>query len=190
MWLADIMALTPKEFYGLYGRNAELYSEWLRNDPSLPGYGWGIQKCSETGMCHELYRYRCIYLSRLYVDGGFTPWPGLDPVPLIGISFSTDNITIAVGSTGNFTVLFSPPNATDKRLVWTISDSSIATIDPNTGLITGIKDGTVTVTATSVDGGYVATGTVNITSDVPDGTMITEDNIYIVTETNVYIIKE
>ncbi len=186
----DIMILTPPEFYSLYGRNAELYSEWLRNDPSLPGYGWGIEKCSETGMCHELYRYRCLYLHKLYVDGGFTPWPGTDPVGLQGISFVESSIDIYTGQTGKFTVVFNPPNATDKRLVWTISDSSIATIDPNTGVITGIKEGTVTVTATSIDGGFVATGTVVITSETVVYRMITEDGIYMITENGVYMIKE
>lgn len=42
------------------------------------------------------------------------------------------------------------PDYADKRLKWSISDETIANIDENTGLITPIKSGKVTVTATSV----------------------------------------
>lgn len=66
MRLADIMKITPKEFYGIYGKKAELYSEQIRKNPSLPGSPHAVKQCSETGMCDELFRYRCVYLSKLY----------------------------------------------------------------------------------------------------------------------------
>lgn len=49
----------------------------------------------------------------------------------------------------------SPADATLKDVTWSISDQSIATIS-ETGLVTGLHGGVVTVTATSVDGGVKA----------------------------------
>lgn len=47
-----------------------------------------------------------------------------------------------------------PTDATNKELSWSVSDPSIAVIS-KTGLLTGIKNGTVKVTATSNDGSVV-----------------------------------
>lgn len=44
-----------------------------------------------------------------------------------------------------------PENTTDKTVVWSVSDESIATIDQN-GLLTGIGTGSVVVIATTKDG--------------------------------------
>jgi hypothetical protein len=82
MFLDDIMQLSPAEFYGLYGRNAELYCELLRNDSALPVLGFGITKCTESLMAEPLWRYRMVYLSSLYKDGGYDSFgPGVTKPP-------------------------------------------------------------------------------------------------------------
>jgi hypothetical protein len=45
---------------------------------------------------------------------------------------------------------FTPANYTDGTMEWTTSDAAVATV--NNGVITGVKAGTATITATSVDG--------------------------------------
>lgn len=48
-------------------------------------------------------------------------------------------------------VTFIPANADDDRtLTWESSDPEIASIDPQTGMLTALKEGTVTITATTV----------------------------------------
>ena len=47
---------------------------------------------------------------------------------------------------------------------WTSSDEEVATVDSN-GLVSFVNDGTVTITATSVDGGYSDTVTITILAD-------------------------
>ena len=60
-----------------------------------------------------------------------------------------------------------PANATYKTLKWTSSDPSIATVS-ETGEVTGIKPGTVTITAASTDGsGKKGTITLTIKEVVP-----------------------
>lgn len=57
-----------------------------------------------------------------------------------------------------------PVNASNKRVIYSSSDPSVATVDQY-GKVTGVKEGTVVITATSVDGGYTDSVEITITSD-------------------------
>ena len=71
-------------------------------------------------------------------------------VELTGISLNKQSTTISVGKTETLEIKYEPANATYKDITWSTDDSKIATIDKNTGLITGIKAGTTKIIATSV----------------------------------------
>lgn len=73
------------------------------------------------------------------------------------------NISIQVGEAKTITAAISPAAATDKSVIWSTSDSSILSIDEK-GVINGVKEGNVTIKATSVDGGIVGTGNVIVKS--------------------------
>jgi alpha-L-fucosidase len=60
------------------------------------------------------------------------------------------NIIPTVGGTLQMSAIVLPSNATDKTVIWTLSDSAIASIT-NTGMVTAKKKGAVTVKATSAD---------------------------------------
>ena len=60
---------------------------------------------------------------------------------------------------------FTPENVINKELNWLIEDESLFSItntDENY-TITGLKEGTTKITAISIDGGYTAEATVNVT---------------------------
>jgi uncharacterized protein YjdB len=59
-----------------------------------------------------------------------------------------------------------PSYPRDKTIFWSSSDPSLATIDEN-GLVTGIKEGTVTITAEAADGGVTATCEVHVLKFIP-----------------------
>ena len=59
-----------------------------------------------------------------------------------------------MGINNNYSVVVTPTNATNPNVVWTISDSEVATISA-TGVLTPVKEGTVTLTATSVENGEI-----------------------------------
>lgn len=48
---------------------------------------------------------------------------------------------------------------------WSVSDTSVATIDPGSGLLTGIAAGTVVVTATDADGIAGSSGVITVSAD-------------------------
>ncbi|SFS58316.1 right-handed parallel beta-helix repeat-containing protein [Lutibacter maritimus] len=69
-------------------------------------------------------------------------------------SIAISGTNINLGITGQMTAIVLPQNATDKSILWEVSDSSIAEIS-NTGLLTAKKNGTVIVQATANDKGTV-----------------------------------
>jgi hypothetical protein len=56
--------------------------------------------------------------------------------------------TVDIGATTALSAKFTPSNTTYQKVIWTVSDESIATVD-NAGTVTGVAKGHVTVTATS-----------------------------------------
>ena len=70
------------------------------------------------------------------------------------------------GETVQLIATVTPENTLDKKVIWSSSDSSVATVDAN-GLVTAVSNGTVIITAATEEGGKTATTkiTVNIPSD-------------------------
>ncbi|WP_143873421.1 Ig-like domain-containing protein [Catenovulum sediminis] len=90
---------------------------------------------------------------------------------------ANDNAEVPVGSTIQLTTVVSPANTTFPELTWVSSDSSKATVDDQ-GMITGVAQGSVTISATSKDGDVTATRDLMIVtdSDKPIGVEISKDN--------------
>ena len=80
---------------------------------------------------------------------------------------------MGVDNTTQIIAEIKPQNATNRELVWTSSDDKIATVDSN-GVVKGIKNGVVTITAKTKDGKVVATTTITI----DDNINIEELNVY------------
>lgn len=91
--------------------------------------------------------------------------------PIIATNLTLDGpSTISTVEIAQITATLMPANATFKTLDYVVSDTSIASIDA-TGLLVPKTAGTVTVTATTVDGSNIsATKTINITQ--ADNTII------------------
>ena len=83
------------------------------------------------------------------------------------VTLTPDSKTLTgKGETVQLIASVTPDNAVNKKLTWTTSDSSVATVDEN-GLVTAVANGTAIITVTTEDGEMTATSTitVNIPSD-------------------------
>lgn len=65
---------------------------------------------------------------------------------------SKTTLALEVGATMTLSATISPSNASDKSIQYVSSDTSVATITPVQGKITGVKTGTATITATTKNG--------------------------------------
>lgn len=79
-------------------------------------------------------------------------------VDVTGVTVDHPTFDVNEGSIYHIQETVSPANAGNKTVTWTSSDPAIATVDAH-GTVTGVKAGTVTITVTTVDGGFKATST-------------------------------
>ena len=100
------------------------------------------------------------------VDGNKTATCAVTVTPILvnSITLNRSTASVEVGSTVSLTATVSPSNAADRTLTWSSSNTAIATVSSN-GVVTGVKAGTATITATSNDGsGVKATCQVTVTN--------------------------
>lgn len=83
------------------------------------------------------------------------------------VNLSPESLEIEIGKIKKFTVTFEPSNTTNQNVTWSISNSSIANINPSTGEISGLQVGSATVTATSDDGGFTDQAQITVVATQP-----------------------
>jgi len=86
-------------------------------------------------------------------------------VSAASVSLNKTSDTIAIGGSTALTAKVMPLNTTNKNVTWSSSDTSVAAVSTS-GVVTGAKVGTATITATTVDGSFTATCTVTVTEPV------------------------
>ncbi|MGE7092529.1 phage major tail protein, TP901-1 family [Lysinibacillus sp. NPDC048646] len=84
------------------------------------------------------------------------------PVAVTGVSANPTTLSVAEGDTENIVATVAPANATNKAITFKSSDEAIATVNPQ-GVVTGVEEGSTTITATTADGGFTATTAVTVT---------------------------
>ena len=79
------------------------------------------------------------------------------------VSLNAGSLQLTKGISKTLTATVSPANATDKSVVWSSSNSSVAKIDSN-GKVTAVGNGTATITVKTVDGSKTASCTVTVST--------------------------
>lgn len=72
------------------------------------------------------------------------------PIRVEDVEINDTNMDIFVGENSYVNAYVTPSDATDSRVTWESSDTSIATVNSN-GQVTALKEGMVIITATSID---------------------------------------
>ncbi|MDR1563342.1 MAG: DUF4434 domain-containing protein [Oscillospiraceae bacterium] len=92
-------------------------------------------------------------------------WGGFDAIAVTGVSLNKSAISLIEGESEALTATVSPANATNKNVTWSSDNPSVATVDK--GVVTAGSHGTAVITATTADGGKVASCTVTVTPVTP-----------------------
>ena len=106
----------------------------------------------------KLYFFLWVCLSTLLiacVDDDIEP----DVVPVTGVSLNKTTLALDEGESESLVATVIPDNATNKKVTWKSSDTSVATVNAS-GKVTAQATGTVVVVVITEDGAEVATCTV------------------------------
>ena len=101
------------------------------------------------------------------------------------VELNKTSLTLEVGGSEQLTATVLPDNATDSSVTWSSSNSEYVTVS-QTGLVSAVKEGSATVTVTTVDGGFTANCSVTVNAPAPVLSSIAVSNAktsYIVNET-------
>ena len=158
---------------GLYlegsGGNVGVYSSLNNSDRSW-SYSSGNQLQHLGGSSTYTLRYRS---SSNYFQGTTTAnnsytvflFKKLSNAAVTGIMLDKSTADVSINGTVQLTATVEPANAGNKEVSWGSSDTSVATVD-NTGKVTGVAEGTATITATSAADPSISASCVVTVSDV------------------------
>ena len=100
------------------------------------------------------------------VDGDFTATCAVTVLqPVTGVSLDKTSVTLNTTETYTLIANVEPTDASNKSVTWSSNDATIAIVD-DSGVVTGIKAGTATITVTTVDGNFTATCAVTVLQPV------------------------
>lgn len=106
-------------------------------------------------------------------DSGTDPKPVPDPVRVTSVTLNTTSLVLTEGDTQEIVATVSPSNADNKKILWTTSSSSVASVQD--GRVTAVKQGKATITATTDDGGKTATCAVEVIAKIVSVTGVSLD---------------
>ena len=121
---------------------------WVTDNPNVATVKDGVVEAYEPGTAN---------ITVYTADGGYsavvTVCVSAKEVVVKGIYLDTGSIDIFVGESKKVSATVYPADATDKTIIWTSENETIATVDAD-GNITAVSKGTTTITATA--SGYTA----------------------------------
>ena len=95
------------------------------------------------------------------------------PVAVTSLTLDSTSIILVEGDSQTLTATILPSNAENQKVIWTSSNSSVATV--NNGVVTALIPGISNVSARSDDGGHIATCQVSVIAKVYSVTSISLD---------------
>lgn len=96
-------------------------------------------------------------------DAGHLSFEGADALVYVDFVTLTDGTIKTDNGTLQMAAVIAPANATNPKLKWTITNGTGKATISSTGLVTAITNGTVTVKAEAIDGGWTESNVVTVT---------------------------
>ena len=144
-----------KGFYFDEGTERNVSFNWYSFDSFVDGATYKV-----TAILNDLGKSGG-YIRVSYISSEKIADPVIEDVKVTGITVASADISLEEGATKAITATVTPDNATNKEVTYKSTDETIATVDEK-GVVTGVKEGTTTVTVTSKENAEI-TATVNIT---------------------------
>ncbi|MCP9612950.1 PL29 family lyase N-terminal domain-containing protein [Coprobacter tertius] len=104
-------------------------------------------------------------------------------IAVTSVTLDPPTTIVKVGKTETMTATVTPANATNKKIIWTSSDAAVATVAE--GVVTGVKAGTATITATTEDGNFTATCAVTVENIAVESISLTNTAIFLNEKKNI-----
>lgn len=140
-------------------------------DIGFEGYYWSLSMTYHFNYMNDYESADCLYINRnSHYNIPFRRYSGLpvrpvygDRVHVTGISLDRTSLPLFVGEEYQLEATLTPSDCANKGVVWNSSNPEVAFVS-STGVIRplGRQTGTVVITATTVDGGYVASCDVTV----------------------------
>lgn len=128
---------------------------WSSNNPSVATVSNGVVtayangSATITAKCGEYYASCAVEVSGIS-----------ETVAVTGITLNQNTASVQAGSTVTLTATVKPDNATNKTVLWSSDDETVATVE--NGIVTGVSDGTASIGAMTADGGFSAVCNVTV----------------------------
>ena len=167
------IVLNAKEMYLKKGKSATLTAIAWPEDATCPNIAWSSSDTSvatvEDGVVKAKKAGTAVITASAVDKGGAKDECTINVVSKLtqikSISFNPASVSVPSGESEQLNVVLNPANATVTELEWKSSDTSVATVDAS-GVVTGLKQGTVTITAIAKDGSNKA-GSCQVTVTAP-----------------------
>ena len=115
---------------------------WSSSKPSVATVADGVVKAVGVGSTSIIASTE---------DGGMTAICVVSVIISVSsLSVNPSSLTLKPGEKQTLSVTFAPSDATEREITWSSSDPSVATVED--GVVTAIKSGTTTITASSSNG--------------------------------------
>ncbi|MCL2739347.1 MAG: M64 family metallo-endopeptidase [Bacteroidales bacterium] len=85
-------------------------------------------------------------------------WQTAPPIAITkvtGIAINASDVSLEMGKTTAFTATVTPVHATYQNVIWSSSNTGIATVNTQTGVVTGISAGTATISVAATGGSRI-----------------------------------
>ena len=127
--------------------------------------GAPLGKAVKNGYVYtRVFRYCTVTLDVANITSNIV-WGQNNGVGVTSVSISATNKSLSVGETSAFTATVLPMTASNKSVIWTSSNTSVATVS-STGVVNAVAAGTATITVQTQDGNITDTCAVTVTVPV------------------------
>ncbi|WP_416151615.1 immunoglobulin-like domain-containing protein [Salipaludibacillus sp. HK11] len=86
-------------------------------------------------------------------------------ITVTGVTLNEETVTLSAGEEVELVATVTPEDAENKHVTWSSSDEDVAVVDEN-GKVTALREGSVYITVTTVNGGYMAVSSVTVEGEV------------------------